>query len=71
MKEITLKIPNKEYPFFMKLIKNLGFVKVESVDDGDSKEDIIKNLKKGFEEMKLYKEGKKKGTPIEEFLDEL
>lgn len=41
MKEVTLKIPNKEYVFFMKLIDNLGFVKVGKPDKGDSKEEII------------------------------
>jgi hypothetical protein len=29
MKEVTLKVPEKEYSFLMKLIKNLGFVKVK------------------------------------------
>lgn len=71
MKEVILKVPDKEYRFFMKLIKTLGFVKVEKTGEGDSKEDIIKNLKQGFEEMKLFKEGKKQGTPLKDFLDEL
>lgn len=71
MKEITLKIPDNKYNFFMSLMKNLGFVKVEVVDDGDSKEEVIKNIKQGFEEMKLIKDGKSKGTPLKDFLDEL
>lgn len=33
MKEITLKIPNNKFRFFMELIKNLGFVKVEDQKD--------------------------------------
>ncbi len=37
MKEVILKVPEKEYVFFMKLIKSLGFVKVEKTDEGDSK----------------------------------
>lgn len=71
MKEITLKIPEKEYKFFMKLIKSLGFVKIEEIDRGDSKKDIINNLEQGFKEMKMVKEGKLKTTPAKDFLNEL
>ena len=53
----------------MELIKSLDFVQV--ADEGDAKEEIIANLKEGFNEMKLYKEGKIKGTPLKDFLDEL
>lgn len=71
MKEIVLKVPDKEYRFFMKLVKSLGFVQVEKPEEGDSKEEIVQNIKEGFEEMKLIKEGKKQGTPLQDFLDEL
>lgn len=69
MKEITLKIPDKKFSFFMELVKSLGFVEIE--EKGDSREEVIANLKEGFKEMKLYKEGKMKGTPLKDFLDEL
>ncbi len=71
MKEVILKVPDKKYGFFMELIKSLGFVKVEKVGEGDSKEEIVENLKRGFEEMKLIKEGKLKTTPAKDFLNEL
>ena len=71
MKEVKLKIPDKEYYFFMKLINNLGFIEVEKVEDEDSKEEITNNLREGFKEMKLIREGKKEGTPLKDFLDEL
>jgi len=32
MKEVTLKIPDKNFPFFMELIKKLGFIEMESKD---------------------------------------
>ncbi|MDX2002679.1 MAG: hypothetical protein SFW35_09605 [Chitinophagales bacterium] len=44
---------------------------VGNADEGDTKEEIVKNLKKGFEEMKLFKEGKTKGTALKDFLNEL
>jgi len=53
----------------MELIKNLDFVQIE--EGGDSKEEIIANLRQGFKEMKLYKDGKLKGTPLNDFLNEL
>lgn len=70
MKKITLNIPDKRFHFFMELIKNLGFVQVDK-SDGDSKEQIIENLKQGIKEVKLIREGKLKGRPAKELLDEL
>jgi hypothetical protein len=72
MKQVTLQIPDKKYPFFMELVKNLGFAKeVELEEDEPSKEEIINNLKRGFEEMQLIKQGKLKTTPLKDFLNEL
>ena len=36
-----------------------------------SKKEVLKNLKAGFEELKLYKKGKLKTTPAKDFLNEL
>ncbi len=69
MKQITLNIKEGKYHFFMELVKSLDFVQV--ADGGDTKEEIIANLKDGFKEMQLYKEGKIKGTPLKDFLNEL
>lgn len=52
----------------MELVKSLDFVQV---DDGDSKEAILSNIKKGLEEVKLARQGKLKTTPAKDFLDEL
>jgi len=60
-----------ESGFLLKLVKSLGFVKVTSTDEGDSKEAVLQNLKEGFEEMKQINAGKKKGTPLRAFLEEL
>ena len=69
MKQVTLNIKDGKFQFFMELVKNFDFVQVDS--DGDSKEEIIDNLKQGFKEMKLYKEGKMEGTPLKDLLNEL
>lgn len=68
MKELTIRIPENKYTFFLELIKNLGFVQIK--EEEDSKEEIIANLQQGFKEMELYKKGKSKGTPLNDFLNE-
>jgi len=69
MKQITLNIKEGKFQFFMELIKNLDFLKVDG--DGDSKQSILNNIKIGLEEVKLAKQGKLKTTPAEDFLNEL
>jgi hypothetical protein len=73
MKQVTLKIPDAKYPFFMELVNSLGFVKtMEDVkEEGTSKAEIAANIKAGLEEVKLFKKGKLKTTPAKEFLHEL
>ena len=70
MKQVVLQVKDAKYQFFMELMNSLDFVQIKE-NEGDTKEEIIANLEKGFQEMKLYKEGKVKGTPIKDFLREL
>ena len=67
MKEITLKISESKFQFFMELVRSFDFVQVD--DSGDSKEAILANIKQGLEEVKLAKEGKLKTTPAKDFLN--
>lgn len=69
MKQVTLNIKESKFQFFMELVRSLDFVQVD--DDGDSKEAILSNIKKGLEEVKLAKQGKLKTTPAKDFLNEL
>ena len=69
MKRISLNIKESKFQFFMELIKSLDFVQVD--DDGDSREAILKNVKKGLKEVKLAKKGKLKTTPARDFLNEV
>jgi hypothetical protein len=71
VKQIVLNIKDSKFQFFLELIKNLDFVKIEQVDDGDSKESIVNNLSEGFKELKQYKQGKLKTTSAKDFLNEL
>ena len=67
MKEITLKISESKFQFFMELVRSFDFVQVD--DSGDSKEAIVANIKQGLEEVKLAKEGRLKTTPAKDFLN--
>ena len=71
MKQVILEVEDDQYQFFKELVDRLSFVRMQEGNEGDSKEEIIANLKQGFQEMKLYREGKTKGTALKDFLDEL
>jgi len=70
MRQVVLSIDESKYSFFMELLNSFDFVKVEE-DSEDTKEEIVASLKQSFKELKLYKEGKLKGIPAKELLDEL
>lgn len=67
MTQLTLQIQENKVQFFLELIKNFDFVKV----DGDPKKDIEDNIRKGLQDLKLIEAGKMKTTPLKDFLDEL
>ncbi|MDX2128525.1 MAG: hypothetical protein SFU91_05760 [Chloroherpetonaceae bacterium] len=71
MRQVKVYTTDKEYSHFVELAKNLHYVKKIETDDEPTKEEIISNLKRGFEEIKLIKKGKLKTTPAKEFLNEL
>lgn len=70
MKQVVLNIPESEYNFFMKLIENLSFTKVEA-ESKITKNDVLESVKQGFEELKQYKQGKLKLNSAKSLLDEL
>ncbi|OIQ67287.1 hypothetical protein GALL_511350 [mine drainage metagenome] len=77
MKQVIINIPEKKFPFFMKLMKSLDFVKV--VEPSKTLEEQLtpgqmetwKNIKQGFTELKLSEEGKLTFRPIEDIINEL
>ncbi|MBK7808879.1 MAG: hypothetical protein KA270_13085 [Saprospiraceae bacterium] len=71
MRQVTIYTTDKEYNHFVKLVKNLHYVKKIETDDEPTKEEIISNIKRGFEEMQLIKKGKLKTTSLKDFLNEL
>ena len=77
MKQVIINVPEKKFPFFMKLMNSLNFVKVvkpsQSLEDQLSPEQkkTWQNIKQGFIELKMEEEGKLKFRPIQELIDEL
>jgi uncharacterized protein YpbB len=78
MEQITLNIPDTKVSYFIKLISDLDFVKIKerkkvSLEDEltPAQKKTWKNIKKGFEEMKMVEAGKMKARPIQDLLNEL
>ena len=71
MRQVTVYTTDKEYSHFVELTRNLHYVKKIVVDDEPTNDEIVNNLKKGFEEMQLIKKGKIKTTSLNDFLNEL
>ena len=71
MRHVTIYTTDKEYSHFIELAKNLHYVKKIETDDEPTKEEILNNIKSGFEEMRLIKKGKLKTTSLNDFLNEL
>jgi len=70
--EIVLDIKDKtKVPFLMELLKSLPYVKVKTKNIPAKKPLLLEELQQAVEELKLIREGKLKGIPINELLDEL
>lgn len=77
MKQVVINIPENKFPFFMKLMKSLDFVKV--IEPSQTLEEQLtpeqrktwQNIKQGFVELKMVEEGKVKSRPVQELLNEL
>lgn len=71
MRQVTIYTTDNEYSHFIELAKNLHYVKKIETDDEPKKDEIVRNIKRGFEEMQLIKKGKLKTTSLSDFLNEL
>ena len=80
MKQLVINIPDSEFRFFMKVIKNFPFVEVDEKKNKlleleakltPSKRKIWGSIKEGLNEVELIEQGKIKAKPAKEFLNEL
>ena len=69
---VVLSVLPRKYDFLMELLQNFDFVNVEYENPvGDTREEIIDNLKQAAKELKLVREGKLEGRSAYELLNEL
>ncbi len=77
MKQVVLNIPANEYRFFMKVIKNFPFVKIDETKNkllqqeeklSASKRKIWGNIKEGLNEVELIEQGEIREKTAKEFL---
>ena len=67
--KILLDIKDEKSEFILELLRNFSFVKTEPLFV--YKENVIKGIKKGVMEVNLINEGKLKGIPARDLLNEL
>ena len=69
MKQVTLRIKEGKFRFFMELLSAFDFVEV--AETGDTPADIKANVQQGLREVELMEAGTLKGRPGQQLLDEL
>jgi hypothetical protein len=67
--KILLDVKDSKATFLMELLENFKFVKAKPLTP--YKAEVLEGLKVAVEEMKLIKEGKLKGIPAKDLLNDL
>jgi hypothetical protein len=67
--KVMLEIKENRADFVMELLRSLPFVKVKPLSP--YKEEVLEVLRKAVEEMTAIKEGRLKGIPASQLLNEL
>lgn len=69
MQRIVIDIPDNKINFFMELVNNLGFKKVERLSK--KQKEFVDDLKNSLNEVELHRQGKVKLQSAKDFLNEL
>jgi hypothetical protein len=67
--KLLLDIADDKAPFIVELLKEFKYVKAKPLSA--YKSGVLEGLKQGIDEMQQIKQGKLKGIPARELLDEL
>ncbi len=67
--KILLDIKDDKASFILEVLKNFKYVKAKQLTN--TKAEAIEGLKEAIEEVKLIKQGRLKGIPTKELLNEL
>jgi hypothetical protein len=68
MKEITVRVKEDKYKFFLELIRNFDFV---TISKEPGKKELLLLIAKGMQEANLAAKGRIKSRPAKSFLNEL
>jgi hypothetical protein len=72
MKQVVLNIPDNKYTFFMELVKNLDFVRVnEEVKLTKKQKKFVEGTKNSLEQVEQHIKGKIKLKTAEQLYNEL
>lgn len=72
MKQVVLNIPDNKYPFFMELVKSLGFVKVpEEAKLTKKQQEFVEGTKKSLEQIEQHLKGEIKLKTADQLFNEL
>jgi hypothetical protein len=72
MKQVVLNVPDNKYPFFMELVKSLGFVKV--TDEGKltkKQKEFVDGTKNSLEQVERHLKGEIKLKSADQLFNEL
>jgi hypothetical protein len=67
--KVLLDVKDNKAKFIMELLTNFSFVKAKQITN--EKALLIEDIKDAVEELSLIKQGKIKGIPAKQLLDEL
>jgi len=68
--KILLDINDNKASFFMEVLKNFSFVK-KATSISKAKADMLEDMKEAINELNLIKQGKLKGIPAKDLLNDL
>lgn len=72
MKQVILNIPDKKYVFFMELIKNLGFVKIQSEQKLYKENQMfVDEVQESLDQVEKHLKGKIELKSADQLLNEL
>jgi hypothetical protein len=69
MQRVVLDIPDNKINFFMELVNNLGFKKVQRLSA--KQKEFVDDLKHSLNEVELHRQGKIELQSARDFLNEL
>ena len=67
--KLLLEVNDDKAPFIVEMLRNFKYVKTKPLTN--YKSEVLEGLKESVDEVKQIKQGKSKGIPAKQLLDEL